>query len=110
MVIFLKALTGAVIVVVIQLLAKTKHTYVAGLVPLFPTFTLISHYVVGTERTTEALKETIVFGLFSLVPYAAYLVTLYYLVDRCTLGVALVGATFFWGVAATVLIVIWNWV
>jgi uncharacterized membrane protein (GlpM family) len=28
-----------------------KNYYLAGLVPLFPTFALIAHYIVGSERT-----------------------------------------------------------
>lgn len=106
--ILLKALFGAVIVVTIQLLAKTKNYYIAGLIPLFPTFTLISHYIVGTQRTTEDLKATIRFGGISLIPYIIYLVTLYLLVDRFKLTVALLFATLAWLIAAILLMIIWN--
>ena len=106
--IFAKALVGAVIVVVIQLLSRTKNVYIAGLVPLFPTFALISHYIVGTERTMGDLKETILFGMFSLIPYFVYLLTLYFLVDRFKLSLSLLGATCFWIAAAFILIVVWN--
>jgi len=105
---FAKALTGALVVVIIQLLARTKSFYVAGLVPLFPTFALISHYIVGTGRTTEDLKETIVFGMFSMIPYFIYLVALYFLVDRFNLVVSLLGATLFWLAAAAVLLVAYS--
>ncbi|MFH1022300.1 MAG: GlpM family protein [Planctomycetota bacterium] len=104
----LKALLGAAVVIVIQLLALTRNYYLAGLAPLFPTFALIAHYIVGTERTVAELKSTIVFGGFSLVPYLVYLVTLYFLVDRHRLGVALAGATFSWTAAAAVLIYVWS--
>jgi membrane protein GlpM len=103
-----KALAGAVVVVIIQLLSQTKNVYVAGLVPLFPTFTLIAHYIVGTQRTISDLKEIIRFGMFSLIPYFVYLVTLYFLVDRFRLVTSLLGATFCWIVAAIVLIVVWG--
>jgi membrane protein GlpM len=103
-----KALAGAVVVVIIQLLSRTKNAYIAGLIPLFPTFALIAHYVVGTQRTMSDLKETILFGMFSLIPYFAYLVTLYFLVDRFRLLASLLGATLCWIVAATVLIVVWG--
>ena len=103
-----KALAGAVVVVVIQLLSRTKNAYLAGLVPLFPTFALIAHYIVGTGGTTNDLKETIVFGMFSLIPYLIYLVTLYLLIDRFRLVPSLLGATFSWLTAATILVIIWN--
>ena len=105
---FLKALAGALVVVVIQLLARTRSYYIAGLVPLFPTFSLISHYIVGSGRTTEDLKETIVFGMLSLIPYFVYLLALYLLVDRLRLLPSLLAATLLWSVAAVVLLVLWN--
>lgn len=46
----IKAALGALVVVLIGLLAKTKNYYIAGLIPLFPTFALIAHYIVASER------------------------------------------------------------
>ncbi len=103
----LKALFGAVVVVIIQLVARSQRSYLAGLVPLFPTFTLISHYIVGTQRTVGDLKATIRFGMVSLLPYCAYMGALYVLVDRVSLTLALLGATLTWLVAA--LILVWAW-
>jgi membrane protein GlpM len=104
----IKALLGGAIVVLIQALARTKNAYVAGLVPLFPTFALIAHYIVGTQRSTAALKETIRFGMWSLVPYFVYLMVLYLLVDRFRLPVALAIAVTCWLFAAVLLIVLWK--
>jgi len=73
-----KAAIGAVVVVLIALLAKTRNYYIAGLVPLFPTFALIAHYIVGSERSVDALKSTVVFGLWAILPYATYLASLYW--------------------------------
>jgi membrane protein GlpM len=95
-------------VIVIQLLSGTKNYYIAGLVPLFPTFALISHYIVGTERTTSELKETVLFGMFSLFPYLVYLIALYFFVDRCKLVLALFAAASLWLVAAAMLVVFWS--
>ena len=38
----LKAALGAAVVIILAMLAKTKNYYIAGLVPLFPTFALIA--------------------------------------------------------------------
>jgi hypothetical protein len=59
-------------VVVILALAKTRN-YIAGLVPLFPTFALIAHYIVGKGRSVDDLKTTILFGMWSIIPYFVYL-------------------------------------
>lgn len=105
---FLKALLGALAVLIIALLSKTKNFYIAGLVPLFPTFALIAHYMVGTERSRMDLQTTALFGLWSLLPYAAYLLAVYFASVRYSLGVTLLGATLIWGISAALLLVLWG--
>ena len=63
-----KALIGAAVVVLLAVLSKTRNYYIAGLVPLFPTFALIAHYIVGKGRSLDDLKTTIVFGMWSIIP------------------------------------------
>jgi membrane protein GlpM len=83
----LKAALGAAVVVILAALSKTRNYYIAGLVPLFPTFALIAHYIVGKGRSVDDLKATIVFGMWSIIPYFIYLATLYVMVDRMPGGV-----------------------
>lgn len=104
---FFKALLGAAVVVILAALAKTKNYYIAGLVPLFPTFALIAHYIVGKGRSLEDLKTTIVFGIWSIIPYFIYLATLYVMVDRMRLEASLAVAALAWLMAATVLVSVW---
>jgi membrane protein GlpM len=104
----IKACLGAVAVVMIELLARTRNYYIAGLVPLFPTFALISHYIVGSQRTVPELKETVAFGMLSLIPYLVYLVAMYYLADRLRLELSLLVGTLCWTAAAVILVLAWN--
>ena len=103
----LKAALGAAVVIVLAMLAKTKNYYIAGLVPLFPTFALIAHYIVGKGRSLDDLKTTIVFGMWSIIPYFVYLAALYLLVDRMHLEASLALAAVAWLMAATVLVSVW---
>ncbi|POB83629.1 hypothetical protein CRN40_19030 [Vibrio vulnificus] len=105
---FLKSLLGAAAVVIIALLSKSKNFYIAGLVPLFPTFALIVHFIVGSERSMEDLRQTALFGLWSLLPYAAYLAAVYYFSYRFSLVTTLSAATVIWLMAASLLIVAWT--
>ncbi|HDL9482642.1 TPA: GlpM family protein [Vibrio cholerae] len=100
---FFKCLLGALAVLIIALLSKTKSFFISGLVPLFPTFALIAHYIVGTERTMEDLRTTALFGLYSLIPYAVY-----YFSYRLSLTGTLVCATLVWLVFAALLLVGWT--
>lgn len=102
-----KALLGAAVVVMIAALSKTKNYYIAGLVPLFPTFALIAHYIVGKGRSIDDLKTTIVFGMWSIIPYFVYLAMLYVMVDRMRLEASLAVAAVAWLMAATVLVTVW---
>jgi membrane protein GlpM len=103
----LKAALGAGVVLILAALAKTKNYYIAGLVPLFPTFALIAHYIVGKGRSVGDLKTTIVFGMWSIIPYFVYLATLYVMVDRMRLEASLAVAAVAWLMAATVLVSVW---
>ncbi|MCU1726174.1 GlpM family protein [Pseudomonas sp. 7P_10.2_Bac1] len=103
----LKAALGAGVVIILAILAKTKNYYIAGLVPLFPTFALIAHYIVGKGRSIDDLKTTIVFGMWSIIPYFVYLAALYVLVDRLRLETSLALAAVAWLIAATVLVSVW---
>ncbi len=102
-----KAALGAGVVVLLAVLSKTRNYYIAGLVPLFPTFALIAHYIVGKGRSIADLKTTILFGMWSIIPYFVYLATLYVLVDRMRLEASLALATVAWLMAATVLVTLW---
>ncbi|WP_177173104.1 GlpM family protein [Rosenbergiella nectarea] len=103
-----KAVIGALVVVLIGVLSKSRNYYIAGLIPLFPTFALIAHYIVGSERSIEALKTTIIFGLWAVIPYIVYLVSLYFLLNILKLPVALTATIGCWMLAAWVLIQLWN--
>ena len=74
---FLKCVMGAGVVLLISILSKSKAFYIAGLVPLFPTFALIAHVIVAQERGSEALAQTALFGLWALIPYFVYLLVVY---------------------------------
>ncbi len=100
----LKALLGATIVVAIAFLSRSRYFLIAGLVPLFPSFALISHYIVGVERSRDDLKATIAFGLWALLPYAVYLIAAYILVDKMALTPALILSAIFWCFAAGILV------
>jgi membrane protein GlpM len=104
----LKALLGAVVVLIIALLSRSKSFYVAGLVPLFPTFALIAHTIVATERSAADLRTTALFGLWSIFPYAVYLLVVYWMSVRFALPTTLMSATLAWFAAAALLLWVWS--
>lgn len=105
---FLKSMLGALAVLAIALLSRSRLFFIAGLVPLFPTFALIAHYIVGTERSAADLRTTALFGLCSLIPYAVYLFAVYWFSLRCSLVATLSIATGAWLLAAAILVLAWS--
>ncbi|EOH6134654.1 GlpM family protein [Acinetobacter baumannii] len=105
---FLKCMLGAGVVLIISIVSKSKAFYIAGLVPLFPTFALIAHVIVFQQKGAEALQKTALFGLWSLIPYAIYLVAVYVLATRMSMWSCLGVATLCWVVAAAGLIYGWQ--
>lgn len=105
---FLKCMLGAGVVLIISILSKSKAFYIAGLVPLFPTFALIAHVIVFQQKGAEALQKTALFGLWSLIPYAIYLVAVYMQATRVSMWSCLGLATLCWVVAAAGLIYGWQ--
>ena len=93
---FLKSLLDTVAVLIFDILSKSKSFYIAGLVPLFSTFALIAHCTVGSERDMEALRKKALFGIYSLIPYTAYLISVFYLSYRLSLVGTLTAATLVW--------------
>ena len=53
----IKAALGALVVLLIGVLAKTKNYYIAGLIPLFPTFALIAHYIVPANAALKPYAQ-----------------------------------------------------
>ncbi len=103
-----KVYVGGGVVLIISILSKSKAFYIAGLVPLFPTFALIAHVIVFQQKGAEALQKTALFGLWSLIPYAIYLAAVYVLATRMSMWSCLGVATLCWVVAAAGLIYGWQ--
>ena len=105
---FLKCRLGSAVVLLISILSKSKAFYIAGLVPLFPTFALIAHVIVSQQQGAAALQKTALFGLWSLIPYFIYLLMVYVLATRMSMWSCLGVATLCWIVAAAGLIYSWQ--
>lgn len=107
MILLMKSTIGGMLVLIIHFTSRSSNFFLAGIVPLIPVFAVITHYMVGSERSTPDLKQTILFTMFSLLPYAVYLVVLFFLVDRMLLTSALICALIAWLVVAMGVYLCW---
>lgn len=104
----LNALIGALIALAIAALARSGVAFIAGLLPLFPTFSLFAHIKAFEVGGSCYVKEVSAFGLVSLVPYAGYLMALIVLVDRLELKSAMMLSLGVWLVLAGCAIAVWS--
>ena len=108
MLVIYKAFVGAAIMVGLHYLTKTRSFYLAHLALSCPLLSVFAHYFIGTERNAEALRQTVWFGMFALLPFLAYLVTLYWSASRIRLQPALIWASTAWAVSALILTACWK--
>lgn len=106
MTLLLKALAGALIVALISIVSSTKNYFLAGLIPLFPTFSLITHLMVGQKGSME-LRNTVLFGMFSIIPFFAYLLSVYIFANKLPLYVNLILSTVIWFIFAWFIYLFW---
>jgi membrane protein GlpM len=98
-----KALIGALIVVLIDFLSRNQKWYMlSALIPLFPTFALIAHILVYAHQGTEGVRNTAIFGILSLIPYFFYLLAIFVLSNKTSFLIAVIGALLGWFFFATI--------
>jgi len=107
---FLKFIIGGLIVLIIDFISRTKYYVISGLIPLFPTFALIAHILIlknGVKPIIQ-LQNTIIFELYSLIPYAVYLISLYILINKTNTIIAFIISISFWFISAFIIWKIYN--
>ena len=104
----LKGCMGAIVVMFIAVLSKSRYIYLAGLAPLFPTFAMFAHVFAYRHDGVVAVKEVVIFGMLSIIPYIGYLLTMLVITERTSISVAIAASVLVWCVLAVALIYAWN--
>lgn len=92
----------------LHVVANTRHYYLTGLIPLFPTFALLAHTMFASSGRTTDLQASAQFGLLSLLPYGLYLLVTWWLSGRMNVWLALTLATAGWVTVAVLVILVWS--
>ena len=83
-----KALLGGLMTALIAW-ASTKGNVLPGILPMFPTLTLISLYIVGTQGTGQDFRETCMATLKTLPAYLAFVLICALTIKRVNFKAAL---------------------
>lgn len=104
----LKMLLGALVVLIIRLLADSRHYYLAALAPLFPAFMVISHIIIHHRHGDADLRRAALFGMFAVIPYFLYILAIYLSAGRLPFAAAMTLALGVWALGALILILGWQ--
>ena len=101
---FIKALMGALITLLLDFLSKSKNFFLAGLVPLFPIFALLGQFLVYQSQGADAVKKVAIVGMLSLIPYFLYLLGIYVFISRFFFPLAVLLSLLLWSAGAFVVV------
>lgn len=102
--ILIKAIIGGAMTALIAWLS-TKGNVLPGIVPLFPTLTLITLYIVGSKGDPPGFQETCLATLKTLPAYLVFVVVCYLSVKKVGFRTALLLGLAGWLAAA--LLIFW---
>ena len=105
----LKGALGAAVAIALHYSINSKYSYLAGLIPLFPTFALVAHMMFASSGRTLDMQISAQFGLLSLFPYAAYLVLVWVLANRLNIWLALGISIIGWVGVVVIVLLSWRW-
>jgi uncharacterized membrane protein (GlpM family) len=99
--ILVKAIIGGMMTALIAWLS-TKGNVLPGIVPLFPTLTLITLYIVGGKGDPRGFQETCLATLKTLPAYLVFVVICYLAIKRVGFRAALLLGLGGWWMAALI--------
>ena len=105
---FLKCLLADGIMLFIHLISKSKNYFITGLALSFPGLSILSYYFMYAEQGAEKVRETTMFALFSLIPFAIFLFSMNLLLKKCSIGSSIAISSLNWLVSAAILVLFWK--
>lgn len=100
-------MVGGTFVVIINLIGKSGNNLISGLAMLFPAITLLGYYFLSLSQHGN-LSKTVMFSIWSLPTSLAFLITLYFTIDKMTIIRALALGLAAWLIMAIVVIGIYT--
>lgn len=96
-------IVGGTLVVIINLIGKSQNSFVAGLAMLFPAITLLGYYFLSLSQHS-ALSKTVLFSIWSLPTSLAFLLTLYFTIDKIPIMQSLALGIVSWFITAIIVL------
>lgn len=103
-----KCVIASAIMVGIDLVSQTDNYFIAGLMLSFPGLSMVAYYFLAEKGGKLEVIQTTTFALWSLIPFAIFLLALHVMLKKMSFTIAMVVAFVVWLLAALVLLVLWQ--
>jgi uncharacterized membrane protein (GlpM family) len=100
-------IVGGLFILLISYIGKTKNAYLAGMAMLFPMVTVVGYYFLSLNINKSEMPRVVLTSLLSLPTTAAFLLTLYFIIDKMPIIQALLLGLLSW-VAVGVCIILFD--
>lgn len=102
----LKFIIGGSFILLISYIGKTKNSYISGLAVLFPIVSIVGYYFLSANISVKALKNVILFSLFSIPALIVFLIILYITIDKFSFFTSVVLSISSWLLTASIILLI----
>lgn len=103
----MRFLVGGAFVVIINLIGKSGNSLISGLAMLFPAITLLGYYFLSISQH-GLLSKTVMFSIWSLPTSLAFLLALYFTIDKIPIIQSLILGIAAWLITALIVIGIYT--
>ena len=103
----LKALLGGGVSGIISMLSRSQYFLLSGLLPFFPTFTLIAHISAYETGDVAHTKSISLFMIFAVLPIIGYNICVYALVGRMAFWLCITYALIVWFILSFIVYMGW---
>lgn len=105
---WIKCLAGALIMLAVHFISKSPVYFISAIMLSFSGLSMIAYYFMYQEHGAGQVMGTVKFAMFSQIPFFCFLLSLYLLLKKHTIGPSLCGAFFIWLMAAGILVFLWK--
>lgn len=102
----LKFVAGGSLILLINMVGKSRYNNLAGILVLFPVVTVIGYYFLSSYVPADRLQRIVLFSILSLPTVLVFLLVLYYALNRMPIVPALLIGITAWLVTALIIMFI----
>lgn len=103
---FVKFIVGGGLILLVSILGKSRFSFLSGILVLFPVVTVVGYYFLASTSQGIALQRIVLYSILSLPTVLAFLLVLYFTVNRMPITQSLILSILAWCLVAALIVFI----